>query len=78
MPALFIFSVSKLIKQKKEIEQKNIGMAVSAFLKMCRYYSLMTVTLSIEDLCNFVKMTIPPITAEEYAYDEKNMLIKIY
>ena len=25
MPALFIFSVSKLIKQKKEIEQKNLN-----------------------------------------------------
>lgn len=53
-------------------------MAVSAFLKMCRYYSLMTVTLSIEDLCAFVKQTIPPITADEYAYDEKNMLHQIY
>lgn len=68
----------KKIISWKEIEQKNVGMTVSAFLKMCHHFSLMTVTMSIEELCKFIKLIIPPITPEEFAYDEKNVLNQIY
>jgi len=63
----------------RAIEDVNQKMYVSAFLKLARCQSLIAHQINIETLHDFIEQVIPPITAAEVEYLEKDKtLLKKY
>lgn len=67
-------------KSVKEIEEKNIKMEVSGFLKLCRCKHLIQNLIpNPETLQQYIIQTIPPVTNEEYDFLEKDKeLLTLY
>lgn len=68
----------KKIVSWRDIEDKNMTMAVSAFLKLARTNALVPTLLNVESLHAYIQQVIPPITSEEYHYMESKALLTVY
>jgi len=66
------FNAGKRIMSWRDIEEKGMILICRSFLKLARVKFLIPHMLNVEFLEELIKATIPPMTAEEYAFFEEN------
>jgi hypothetical protein len=62
----------------KDVEEKNIMMIARSFLKLCRYYYLIPHLLNIEQLNEYMEITLPPVTGGEMDFYKDKILIRAF
>ena len=67
------------MKTWRDIEDQNLQMVLSAFIKMCKIKQLVPHRNNIESLNQLLKQIITPMTNVEHNYfEEEFMLFKVY
>lgn len=66
------FNAGKRVMSWRDIEDKEMIIICRSFLKLARVKFLIPHMLNVEFLEELIKATIPPMTADEYAFFEEN------